>query len=124
MEKVRDKKYTKTIVGSVLQYLENYGQVETSLLNVYTVMLPKAKAVFTHNPDIRKKEKHLQSYDRLNYSEEKLEKALKMEGMRLWLNITKIKSIASKIGFSKCYETPINPRLWQSTHMFDFVVEK
>jgi predicted TPR repeat methyltransferase len=124
MEKVRDKKYTKTIVGSVLQYLENYEQVETSLLNTYTVMSPRARAVFTHNPDIRKKENHFKSYDRLNYGKERLKKALDMEEMRLWLDITKIKGIASKIGFSNCYETPINARLWQSTHMFDFVVEK
>jgi SAM-dependent methyltransferase len=124
MEKVKDTKYTKVIVGSVLQYLENYEQVEKALSNICNVTLPKARAVFTHNPDIRKKEKHIKSYDRLDYDKERLKKALEMEEKRLWLDIGKIKDIAAKVGFSRCYETPINPKLWQSTHMFDFVVEK
>lgn len=124
MEKVRDKKYKKVIVGSVLQYLENYGQVETSLHNIHSVMLPTGKAIFTHNPDIRKKEAHIHSYNRLNWSQDKMKEALETEQKRFWLDMNKIKEIASKVGFSGCYEVPINPKLWQSTHMFDFVVEK
>jgi len=124
MEKVKDKNYSKVIVGSVLQYLENYEQVEKALSNIYDVMASKSRAVFTQNPDVRKRKAHIKSYDSLNYSEERLRKALEMEEMRLWLDINKIKGIASKIGFIRCYETTINPKLWQSTHMFDFVVEK
>jgi ubiquinone/menaquinone biosynthesis C-methylase UbiE len=124
MEKVKDKKYSKVIVGSVLQYLDNYEQVEKALSNIYDVMLSKSRAVFTHNPDVRKRKAHIKSYDSLNYGKERLREALKMEEMRLWLDINKIKSIVSKVGFLRCYETPINPKLWQSTHMFDFVVEK
>jgi predicted TPR repeat methyltransferase len=124
MEKVKDKKYKKVIVSSILQYLEDYGKLETSLYNIHSVMLPKGKALFTHNPDMRKKETHITSYNRLNWSKERIKQALEMEQKRLWLDISKIKKIASKIGFSKCYKVPINPELWQSTHMFDFVVEK
>jgi tRNA/tmRNA/rRNA uracil-C5-methylase (TrmA/RlmC/RlmD family) len=124
IEKVNDKKYTKVVVGSVLQYLENYEQVTTALSNIYDVTSSNAKALFMHNPDLRTKEKHIKSYDRLNYSKERLEQALVIEEKRLWFDINKIETIAAKIGFSKCYETPINSKLWQSTHMFDFVVEK
>lgn len=124
MKKVRDKRYNKVIVGSVLQYLDNYEQVNRALSNIYNVMLPKGRAVFTHNPDVRKKEAHIKSYDRLNWSKECLKEALEMEEMRLWLDMGRIEKLARDIGFSKCYETRINPKLWQSTHMFDLVVEK
>ena len=87
-------------------------------------MQPKGMAVVTHNPDIRKKEQHIDSYSRLNWDTERIKKGLEMEKKRFWLDVDIIKKIASEIGFSKCYETPINPKLWQSTHMFDFVVEK
>lgn len=124
MEKVKDKGYNKVIVGSTLQYLDNYESVERALSNIYDVMLPKGKAIFTHNPDMRKREKHIKSYDKLDWGEERIKEALEMEEMRLWLDINKIKEIASKTGFSKCYEVSINPKLWQSTHMFDFVMVK
>jgi ubiquinone/menaquinone biosynthesis C-methylase UbiE len=124
MEKVKDRKYNKVIVGSVLQYLENYEQVEKALSNIYDVMSPNARVLLTHNPDIRKKAAHIRSYDRLDWSKERLQKALQTEEMRLWLDIELLKDIASRIGFSKCHETPINPKLWQSTHMFDLLMEK
>ena len=124
MGKVRDRRYNKVIVGSVLQYLENYEQVEKALYNVYDVMLPRGKVMFLHNPDVRKKEAYIKSYNGLNWSQERVKKALEGEEMRLWLDIRKVEEAAYKFGFSKCYETPINPKLWQSTHMFDLAVEK
>lgn len=121
MEKVKDRKYNKVIVGSVLQYLEDYSQIEIALYNIYNVMLPKGIAIFTHNPDVRKKEAHIKSYNRLNWNKERIKRSLEMEEKRFWLGINKIKQISFKAGFSKCYEIPINSKLWQSTHMFDFV---
>ncbi|MBA7589373.1 hypothetical protein ES708_31458 [subsurface metagenome] len=43
---------------------------------------------------------------------------------RLWNEHTNSDSIFDQIGFSKYYEVPKNSKLWQSTHMFDFVVKK
>lgn len=123
MKKVKDRKYNKVIVSSVLQYLEDYSQIEIALCNTYSIMLSKGIAIFSHNPDVRKKEAHIKSYSKVNWDKEKIKQALEMEEKRLWLDIKKIKEIASKIGFSRCYEVPINPNLWQSTHMFDFIVE-
>lgn len=124
MENVIHKQYRKIIVGSVLQYLNSYEQVEAALFNVYSVMESHSVALFAHNPDIRKKDAHIKSYERLGWDQERIQKSLEIEEKRLWLDISRIKEIASEVGFSSCYETPINQKLWQSTHMFDFVVEK
>jgi SAM-dependent methyltransferase len=123
MNKVRNK-YTKVIISSVLQYLENHDQVKTVLSNIHDVMVSGALAIFTHNPDLRKKEAHIKSYDRLDWDKERIKHGLEMEDKRLWLDINQVERIACEVGFSMCYEVPINPKLWQSTHMFDFVTEK
>ncbi len=123
MKKIRGS-YTKVIGSSVLQCLANDEWVKTALYNIYNVIQPGGTAFFSHNPDMRKKEVHIKSYDRLNWEKERISRALEIEEKRLWFDIDKIKKTAHEIGFSKCYETPINPKLWQSTHMFDFVLEK
>ena len=119
-----DGKFTKVIAASVLQYLENNEQVTTALSNIYDVMVPGGKAIFAHHPDLKKKEAHLESYNRLDWDEDKMKRSLGMEEKRLWFDIAEISEMASKIGFTKCYELPINTKLWQSTHMLDFVVER
>ena len=43
---------------------------------------------------------------------------------RLWNEHADSDNIFVRVGFSKCYEIPINSKLWQSTHMFDLVGEK
>jgi len=124
MDKVGDKKYTKVIVGSVIQYLEGIEQVETSMRHIYDVMLPGSIAVFIQNPDIRKQEAHINSYSRLGWDEERIQKSLEWEKKRLWFDIDEIRKIAKRAGFAECEEVPINPKLWESTYMFDFKVKK
>ncbi|MBN1456893.1 MAG: class I SAM-dependent methyltransferase [Sedimentisphaerales bacterium] len=123
MKKI-DGQFTKVISASILQYLENKEQVMTALSNIYKVMAPGGKAMFAHHPDLKKKAAHLDSYNRLDWDKEKIKQSLEMEEKRLWFDIEEIGKMASKTGFSKCYELPINSKLWQSTHMIDFVVEK
>ncbi len=43
---------------------------------------------------------------------------------RLWNEHTGSDNIFVRVGFSKCYEIPINSKLWQSKHIFAFVVKK
>ena len=124
MEKIKNKRHDKVIVGSVLQYLENYEQVETSLGNINSVMSSKGIALFAHNPDFKKKKEHINSYCRLDWDRKKIKQSLEWEEKRLWLDMEKVNKIASCIGFSRCYEVFINPELFESTYMFSFVVEK
>jgi SAM-dependent methyltransferase len=113
--------YSKVLVGSVLQYLDNMEQVKTAMQNIYNVMVPGGTALFTHNPDMQRKEAHLKTYE----GRENTEEALKMENERLWINSNEIQDIAmQQIGFRGFLITPINPLIWQSTHMFDFLCIK
>jgi hypothetical protein len=111
-------------VGGVLNYLGNYDQVKKCFFNIFSVMKPKGMTIFTHNPDIKKRSQHIDSYKNLSWEPKKINQGLEMEEKRLWFDFDVIKRISSEIGFARCYEIPINPKLWQSTHMFDFMVEK
>jgi len=124
MGKVRDRQYTKVIVGSVLQYLEDYGQIKISLCNAYKIIASGGTALFTHNPDIRKKEKYIDSYKYLNWDKQRIKQSLEWEERRLWLDIERIKEISSQIGFSICDEVSVNPKLFESTYMFSFMIKK
>ena len=57
-------------------------------------MLLKGISIFTHNPEIRKKEEHMKSCGRLNWNKERIKRALEMKKERLWLSTDKIKEIA------------------------------
>lgn len=124
MHNIPKQEYSKVVVGSVLQYLENLEQVKVAMQNIYKVMKSGGKAVLTQNPDLKKKERHILSYERLDWSRERINESLELEEARLWLDMDIVKRLAEEIGFSKCYEWPINERLWHATHMFDFVLEK
>ena len=108
-------KYSKVLVGSVLQYLDSMEQVKTAMKNIYNVMDDGGIALLTHNPDITKQGRHFNTYK---------DEIPDWEHKRLWLDIQEIYYAAMKIGFKGCKKTPINPLIWQSSHMFDFVVIK
>jgi ubiquinone/menaquinone biosynthesis C-methylase UbiE len=116
--------YTKAIVGSVLQYLSGYDDVEMVLAHLFRVLVRGGRAMFTHNPDLSKKAAHIESYKRLTWSEERVRASLDIEEKRFWVDKEKFRQISRKTGFGWSSESPINDNLWQSTHMFDWVVEK
>lgn len=112
--------FDKVLVGSILQYLNNMDEVETAMQNIYNVMKTGGRALFTHNPDLMKKDEHIKAIKRKNGKE-----ALKQENERLWINPLSIEHCAiNRIGFSKYSFPPINPQIWQSGHMFDFLIVK
>ena len=111
------RKYNKVLVGSVLQYLDNMGQVKTAMQNIYNIMVPGGICLCTHNPDLSKKEIHIAYVPQT-------EKSLKMENERLWTNPEDIRDIVIGMGFRMCRILPINPLIWQSGYMFDFMVIK
>jgi SAM-dependent methyltransferase len=106
--------FNKVLVGSVLQYLKNMDEVKQALHNIYNVM-ESGIVLFTHNPDLTQKESHLATVP--------LE-SLEMENDRLWIDPNEIYDIAMGLGFRTCRILPINPLIWQSTHMLDFMVIK
>lgn len=116
--------FGKIIVGSVIQYLDDYTDIEKALCNIHRCLNCEGKVLFTHNPDLDKKAEHISSYAKLDWDQERIKEALEIEEKRFWTDKRLLSSLAKKIGFSESYESPINPQLWQSTHMFDLVLVK
>lgn len=116
--------FTKLLVFSVLQYLNNYEDVRKSLKEINRVLNDRGIAFIGHNPDIEKRGAHLKSYEKLNLPKEELDRAMELEDKRLWLDFAVIEDIAKEEGFKSCSRAEIDSNLFQSTHMFDFVLIK
>ncbi len=120
---IKKKIFTKIIVGSVLQYLNNYNEVERVFQNLKKISSNKTIILFTHNPDIKKKASFIKTYNNLKWQKKKILKSLKMEDVRFWLDYTIIKKIALKNGY-KVKKIKIDNYFFQSTHMFDLLLTK
>jgi hypothetical protein len=116
--------YNKAILGGALQYFEDYDEINTVLHHVYSVLTDDAQCIVTHNTDLSLKASHIASYSKLDWPAEKIQQALKGEEDRLWLDFDKVKEIALSVGFTRCEKVAIHPDLFQSTHMFDFIIVK
>lgn len=123
-ETVKKKIYfDKIIVGSVLQYLNNYDEIDKIFKNLKKIINSKSIILFTHNPDKKKKISFIKSYNNLNWNKKKIKKSLKIENQRFWLDYNKIKILADKNGF-KSKKIKIDKIFFQSSHMFDLVIER
>tara|TARA_Y100000389_G_C17309738_1_gene437331 strand:- start:106 stop:807 length:702 start_codon:yes stop_codon:yes gene_type:complete len=118
---IKKKIFTKIIVGSVLQYLDNYKEIEKVFQNLKRFSSKKTVILFTHNLDIKKRSFLIKSYKNLNWNKEKILKSLKMETVRFWLNYEILKKIAKKNNY-KIKKIKIDKFFFQSTHMFDFLL--
>lgn len=117
--------YTRCLLGGgILQYLNDYDEVELTFDSVYEVMAPGGVTVITHTPDEEKKEAQIRSYENLDLDKEAYQKAMDEEDRRFWLNRRTLLDLAQKAGFSKQEIAEINPALRQSLHMFDMVLTK
>lgn len=116
--------FDKVFIGSVLQYFKHIDDIAIVLSTLSELCQPGARVLLSHNPDLRKKQQHLDSYQKLSWSADKIDQALIAEQQRLWLDIDMLQQQASEAGFSSSVETVINSQLFQSTHMFDLVLTK
>lgn len=117
--------FEKILVGGALQYFDDYQEIKRILVNLYQISAPNCRTFISQTPDMTKKQQHIASYDRLDWPQEKKQKAITEElANRFWVNFDEIKCIADQIGFSECQQTTNNPILFQSSHMFDFYLVK
>jgi|TARA_B100001093_G_scaffold472307_1_gene495336 ubiquinone/menaquinone biosynthesis C-methylase UbiE len=123
--KFKDKiKFDRVIFGSVLQYLNNYSEIDKIFFNLNKLTKKNSKILFTHNPDILKKSIHIKSYKKLTWSKKKIIRSLKNEENRFWIDFKKIKKLALKNGFKIENKLKIDKTLYGNTHMFDFLLYK
>ncbi|MEW6989358.1 class I SAM-dependent methyltransferase [Colwelliaceae bacterium 6441] len=117
--------FKKILVGGALQYFDDYDELKTILKNIYQVTAQGGRVFLTQTPDLSLREKHIASYQRLDWPEEKIKNAIEEELInRFWVDYDKLKVIALDIGFTQCEQTINNPSLFQSSHMFDFYLVK
>ena len=115
-------KFDRIIFGSVLQYLNDYSEIDKIFLNLKGLTKKNSKILFTHNPDVLKKRKHINSYKKLRWGKKRLSKSLKSEEERFWIDFNKIKKLALKNGFKIENKIKIAKSLYGNTHMFDFLI--
>ena len=117
--------FSKIIVGSVLQYLKNYNEIEKTFENFFNISKKNTRIIFTHNPDLKKKDQFIRSYNKLNWGRKKIKASIKFESRyRFWLDYKKLEKLALSIGYSNCKKCKIDNKLFQSTHMFDLLLIK
>jgi cyclopropane fatty-acyl-phospholipid synthase-like methyltransferase len=114
----------KIFVGGVIQHLPKVEMIESMFLNVFKTLKENGKALFTQVPDLRKREAHFASYDRLDWPKEEIEKNKQAYLKQKWHEIESISKLAKSVGFRYCTETPIHKTIWQSTNMFNFILIK
>ena len=127
IENIKSQKlvFSKILVGSVLQYLEDYNEIKDSFLSLYSICENKGKVLLTHNPDLTRKKSFIESYNHLKWPKEKINEAIEFEKKeRFWMDYNMLEKIALTVGFSKCKKLEIPASLFQSSHMFDLLLIK
>ena len=118
-------KFSKIIIGSVIQYLNDYEEIACAFDNLFDVLKHEGVIILTHIPDFEKKDSFIKSFQKLDWPINKIESAVQHEtNERFWLNFDTLSELSTKAGFSKCEKKPIPGELFQSTHMFDMVLIK
>ena len=119
------KQYEKIFVGGALQYFDNYSEIQVIMENLFDITSVDGRIFISQTPDISLREKHISTYQALGWPKEKINNSIKEElTNRFWVDFNKLKSIALSVGFKVCKQTKNNPSLFQSSHMFDFYLEK
>lgn len=118
------RSYTRSILGAVLQYMNDYDEIQMVFDSLYEVMAEDGVSVITHNPDEDKKTAQIATYEDLDLDKEAYDEAMTHEERRFWLNRQSLLELAKKSGFSSREIVDINPSLRQSLHMFDMVITK
>jgi hypothetical protein len=117
--------FKKVLVGGALQYFDGYDEIKTILDNIYQITAKNGRVFLTQTPDLSLRDKHIESYQRLDWPAEKIKSAIEEElTNRFWVDYEQLKTIAYDIGFKECQKTINNPSLFQSSHMFDFYLVK
>jgi hypothetical protein len=117
--------YHKILLGGALQYFDTYDEIEIILKNLFNVTAANGRIFVTQTTDLSRRDKHIASYQTLDWPEERIKHAIEEElTNRFWIDFSQLKTIAHSVGFKQCQQTKNNPSLFQSTHMFDFYLVK
>ncbi len=119
-----DDTFDKILAGSIIHYFGNIENIRKFSQKLFDVLRPNGKIIFVHNPNTEKYDAFMHSFDALDWSQEKKERSKQKYDLQLWTTPQQLAAIGKQCGFKKCYESPINPQLFQSKYMYNFVFEK
>jgi SAM-dependent methyltransferase len=117
----RDGAFSKVLVSSVLQYLEDDGSVARALAEIRHVTAAHGRAFASGNPDERKKEEYIAGIDHLDIPEERKVVIRERNRQAYWMSQESLLRRAEEAGW-QAEVRPISPSVWQSSYMFDLLL--
>lgn len=113
--------FSKLLVSSVLQYLEDDASVGRALVELRRVTCSGGRAFASGNPDIRKKQEYIAGVDRLDLPEQRKELIRERNRKAFWLSPETAVAQADAAGWNAEVKA-ISPAVWQSFYMFDLAL--
>jgi SAM-dependent methyltransferase len=117
----REGAFSKVLVSSVLQYLEDDSSVTRALAEIRRVTTAHGRAFASGNPDERKKEEYIAGIDRLDIPEERKVVMRERNRKAYWMSPESLVRRAEEAGWH-AEVRPISPSVWQSSYMFDLLL--
>jgi len=117
----REASFSKVIVSSVLQYLDDEASVVRALAEIRRVTAAGGRAFASGNPDRRKKEEYIAGIEALDLPEERKAAIRERNRGAFWLSAETLLEQA-KAGGWEAEIQPISSSVWQSFYMFDLVL--
>ena len=79
LNKIRNSRFDKIFVGSVLQYLNSYEDINLVIISLKKLLKKNGIIYFAHNPDVVKKNNFIKSFHNLDWPLNKIKKGITFE---------------------------------------------
>lgn len=115
--------FDKVLVNSVIQYLNNFVEVQTAFQELERITGKKSRILISLIPDANKKEMFLKGYYNMGLSEEEIKHKIEANENVIWFEKDDLKKIAESYNFQVIdFLTPINN--FQKKYYFDMIIKK
>jgi ubiquinone/menaquinone biosynthesis C-methylase UbiE len=94
-----DNSFDKILCNSVLQYLNDYGDVRQAFLEINRVLKTDGMALISLIPDLSQKEKFILGIDALDFDEARKEEIKAKNDRAFWMDKDAITNIGRESGF-------------------------
>jgi len=116
-----EKKHSKVLCNSVIQYLNNVEEVAGAFASIDAVCQTNTRILIAANPDLKKQDEFLKGYDKLDLSKDQIKEKKEACKKALWTDPDELVSLAKKLNFQATI-LPMNNNVWQSCYMFDLLL--
>lgn len=117
----REASFSKVIVSSVLQYLDDEVSVDLALEEIRRVTATGGRAFASGNPDRQRKEEYIAGIEALDLPAERKASIRERNSRAFWLSAETLLKQAEAVGWDAEIR-PVSSSVWQSFYMFDLVL--